>query len=299
MARKNSSSRRKGKTGGVKVLRPEGDDESFNVFIGWSGSQSRQVALALREWLPSVIQSSRPWMSDADIDKGTRWEVELANQLSQRRFGIICLTPENLDSRWVLFEAGAMSRDFENRVAPYILGLSHADIKPPLTQFQTTTADRDDTKKLVLSINRAIGSPVDEARLGESFDVWWPKLDERLTKIPRTAPPPKRGVDEILDEILDHVRELRRASIGNLRLRFGAAGSSSGRLAKSLGSAWMSDVLPGQAALGTSEREKFVSDFQEAISALSKRAELESSRDPAVAEKIAEVFRGLAQVKKK
>jgi len=151
-------------------------------------------------------------MSDTDIDKGRRWELELANQLSERRFGILCLTPDNLDNRWVLFEAGAMSRDFESRVSAYLVGLSHADIKPPLTQFQNTIADKDDTKKLVLSINRAIGSPVDDARLAESFEVWWPRLDEKLKKIPRTLPPPKRSSHEIMDEILDHVREIRRTS---------------------------------------------------------------------------------------
>lgn len=212
MASKKRSPRRKGKEGSPAIARFS-DSEPYNVFIGWSGQQSRQVASALRDWLPRVNQFSRPWMSDRDIDKGARWEQEIASQLSERRFGIICLTPDNLDSRWMLFEAGAMSRDFVNRVAPYLVGLSHADIKPPLTQFQTTTADRDDTGKLILSINRALGSPVDEGQLREGFDVWWPKLDEILKKIPpSSAPPPKRGIDEILNEILDHVREIRRTS---------------------------------------------------------------------------------------
>ena len=28
-----------------------------NLFISWSGSQSKQIASALREWLPNVIQN--------------------------------------------------------------------------------------------------------------------------------------------------------------------------------------------------------------------------------------------------
>ena len=34
----------------------------YNVFISWSGEQSRMVASGLWTWLPRVIQASKPWM---------------------------------------------------------------------------------------------------------------------------------------------------------------------------------------------------------------------------------------------
>jgi hypothetical protein len=83
---------------------------SMNVFISWSGPASLAVAKALKEWLPTVIQAAEPWVSDVDIASGARWSPEVSKQLEAAKFGIICLTPGNMDAPWVLFEAGAISR---------------------------------------------------------------------------------------------------------------------------------------------------------------------------------------------
>ena len=82
----------------------------FNVFISWSGERSKHVALGLRDWLPAILQTAKPWMSESDIDKGARGVEEIGKALSDIEIGIVCLTPENLDSRWILFEAGALSK---------------------------------------------------------------------------------------------------------------------------------------------------------------------------------------------
>ena len=80
---------------------------TVKVFISWSGEHSRQIALALREWLPQALQAAKPYMSEKDTEAGGLWDVILATQLEGSDFGIICLTPSNLDSRWLNFEAGA------------------------------------------------------------------------------------------------------------------------------------------------------------------------------------------------
>ena len=37
-----------------------------NIFISLSGERSKTVALAFKEWLPAILQSAEPWMSETD-----------------------------------------------------------------------------------------------------------------------------------------------------------------------------------------------------------------------------------------
>jgi hypothetical protein len=181
----------------------------MKVFISWSGQRSAAVADALRYWLPKVIQALEPWMSADDIEKGTRWRSGLASELEQSSVGIICVTRENLDSTWIHFEAGALSKQQENTyVCTLLFDIEPADVREPLAQFQHTRATKDDLRKLIFTVNNALGdSKLPESELSESFGVWWPKFDERMSAIPSSARnAPIRQDREILEEILEVVR---------------------------------------------------------------------------------------------
>jgi hypothetical protein len=186
----------------------------MKVFISWSGERSKAVAEALRYWLPKVIQAVQPWMSANDIDKGTRWRTDIASELEQSSIGVICLTPENLDSTWLHFEAGALSKQQQNTyVCTFLYDLEPADVREPLAQFQSTKAQRDDVKKLIQTINNNLGErKLPESEINESFDVWWVKLEQRLKDIPQSpkVPEPQRPDRDILEEILGLVRERAR-----------------------------------------------------------------------------------------
>jgi len=149
-------------------------------------------------------------MSAADIEKGARWSSDIAYQLKETRVGIICLTPENIDAPWVLFEAGALSKKLDRTlVCPYLFDLEPSGITGPLVQFQAARADRDDTKKLLGTINRALtGKSLTEEQLGKAFEKWWPDLEGRFKAIPTIASkrPNRRSEREILEEMLELMR---------------------------------------------------------------------------------------------
>jgi len=114
----------------------------MKIFISWSGEHSREVAKALKEWLPYVIQETAPWMSEHDIDAGVRWSQRLAQVLEESAFGVVCLLADNQKAPWVLFEAGALSKSVkESRLIPYLIGMSAGDVEPPLSQFQSVQAN--------------------------------------------------------------------------------------------------------------------------------------------------------------
>jgi TIR domain-containing protein len=186
----------------------------MDVFISWSGPRSEAAAQALRNWLPKIINAVKPWLSSSDIDKGARWGAEIAVKLELAKVGIICLTPSNLHSDWILFEAGALSKTLQNTsVCTFLIGLEPADIKGPLAQFQATRAVKEHVLQLLRTLNDALGQgALPESHISEAFEVWWPKLEDDLKKLPPddSTSRPHRSERDLLEEILDYVRNQNR-----------------------------------------------------------------------------------------
>lgn len=194
----------------------------MKVFLSWSGHKSHEVALALRDWLPSVIQSIEPYVSSEDIDKGARWSTDIAKELEDSTFGILCVTKENFEAPWLLFEAGALSKMMDkSSVCPFIFDLKRAEVKGPILQFQSTVFEKSDVKKLVLSLNKACGeTSLKDDFLNKTFDVWWPNLEENLKKITPTKEVAKvedKPDNGISNEMLEEILELSRTNQKILR----------------------------------------------------------------------------------
>lgn len=132
----------------------------MDVILSWSGSQSRKVAETLHDWLKDVLPGIKPWISSEDITKGSAWFPALLGRLEAARLCIICITPENVRSPWLYFEAGAIAGKSTNaRVCSYLIGVDGAQLTSgPLGQFQWTVADKADTWKLVRDINKHLQS---------------------------------------------------------------------------------------------------------------------------------------------
>jgi hypothetical protein len=161
----------------------------IRIFLSWSGNRSRELAVLLSSWLPRVIQTSRTWMSDHHVDKGSSWYKEIDTSLDGYNFGIICVTPENYFAPWLLFEAGALSRSgCKNNVCPVLLGLAPQDLEGPLAEFQSTIIDRNDFFRLLSTINSKLGDisvPFDV--LKDSYDRYWPDLEREVERISRIS----------------------------------------------------------------------------------------------------------------
>ncbi|MFE2374008.1 hypothetical protein [Streptomyces sp. NPDC059398] len=196
----------------------------MKVFLSWSGERSRQVAEALKCWLPDVIQELDPWVSSQDIAKGGRGIDEITHELAATDFGIICVTPENQASTWINFEAGSLAKKFEiAHVAPFLIGMKIADLTGPLSKFQATVGEnRDDVRKLISDMNKAsVRRLVVEDRLERAFVRSWPELGRMLQEARRASLPEgarnpiERSEAEMLEEILLLVRkqEYRRTSL--------------------------------------------------------------------------------------
>lgn len=118
----------------------------MQVFLCWSGERSKAMAEALKDWLPQVVQAVKPWISSSDIDKGSRWITEMSDTLKETQVGIVCLTRENLDAKWILYEAGALSKTEDARVCTFLLDIEDTDLEYPLAQFQHTRFEKEDVK---------------------------------------------------------------------------------------------------------------------------------------------------------
>jgi hypothetical protein len=195
----------------------------MRIFIAWSGVGSGMVAEALRDWLPKILLPLEPFVSMKDIEPGSRWQQEIGKKLETTDYGLLCLTPDNLLSTWIHFEAGALAKKLDSsRVVPLYLGVRSTDVRDPLAQFQGRRLDAEDMFTLVQALNSGLEPRLSDAAIRESFDLWWPKLEssiQRAMSVATAAPSatgPKRLAEDIAAETLEVVRATSRelAKIG-------------------------------------------------------------------------------------
>lgn len=186
----------------------------MKLFISWSGELSKEIAEIFRQWIPGVIQAAKPYYSPDDITKGTRWNSEISKELDSSKIGIICLTKENLESPWIMFEAGALSKNLEkSKVCPLLFGIEPSDIKGPLVQFQAAKFSKKEMKKVIKMMNDELDSTSLETDVLDSvFEMWWPKLQEQIEKAVEKARNDDntdlRSERDLLEEVLTLTRGL-------------------------------------------------------------------------------------------
>lgn len=187
----------------------------MKLFISWSGNVSQQIAQEIRQWLPLILPSIEPFITTTDIEKGARWQGEISRELEESSYGIVCLTAQNLQSPWLTFEAGALSKQLAGRVATVLFGINHAEVQQPLSMFQGTLFNEQDFRQLIININAA--APQEQRRedvqIDRLFPMLWPDLRnpvELIIQAAAQAPedqPPAPDLNELAAEMLALLRQ--------------------------------------------------------------------------------------------
>lgn len=204
----------------------------MKVFLSWSEDWSELVAKELARCLTIVLRV-KPFLSSKDLRSGSQWYEEIARALGKTKFGIVCLTPENLEAPWILFEGGAIAKTSaevqselttqgkaarKSYLCPYLIGgLKPAQIKAPFSHYYCRESSREDTLALFMDINsvlREVEGPdaaLSDKDLTDTFDKLWPDLKKVLDNPPGAAKPKERSLEDYLEEILGLVRVLARS----------------------------------------------------------------------------------------
>ena len=190
----------------------------MKLFVSWSGEYSRKIAETLKAWIPAVLQSVDVFYSPEDIEKGDDWNNRLTKELEECKYGVVCLTPENVKAPWINFEAGALAKSMDSRVSALMLGIATSDVKGPLSRFQNTWFEKEDFKKLIRSINNSTEKPLTSDVLNYIFEKMWPHLQASLSQIESDLKEkftdgiektePERKESDAIQEILHILRKM-------------------------------------------------------------------------------------------
>jgi hypothetical protein len=188
---------------------------AMKVFISWSGDLSRQVAHLLREWISDVLQGVDVWCSTEDIERGSQWFGDIGKTLEETNVGIVCITRENKDAPWILFESGALSKGLStSRVTPLLIDIAPTDLTPPLSMFNATAPTKNSMMDLIKMINKQRKeTALPDNKVETSFEMWWSKFEIPFNNIRKSLvpkkPPTRRPIEDMVDEILETVRSLQ------------------------------------------------------------------------------------------
>jgi len=181
----------------------------MKVFLSWSKPRSQRVAELLNNWIPCIIQSVQPWFSSQNIEDGELWFNAIQNQVSDIINGIVCLTEENKEQPWILFESGGLAKGLDkSRIYVLLIDLTPDDILlSPLSAFNQTKPTENGLRKLMHVINGRTNNPIQASILDQVYDKFWPDFKEKFddiireTQIPVT-PLKKSAKEEINNDIL-------------------------------------------------------------------------------------------------
>jgi hypothetical protein len=88
-----------------------------------------------------------------------------------------------------MFEAGAISKSpGQPRLCTILFGIERTDVQGPLERFQGTKFSKEEIHQLkTINSNANEEEALSETTLNKVFEMWWPKLEEDVSKIMKEA----------------------------------------------------------------------------------------------------------------
>lgn len=105
-----------------------------NIFISWSKSKSRELAVEVKHLLESLDPHLDVFMSEEDITAGERFQDKIIQKIRECDKLLLCFTHENKKSPWLLYEAGYAS-GLNKIVVPFLFDVDsnwHSWIDNPM-----------------------------------------------------------------------------------------------------------------------------------------------------------------------
>lgn len=116
----------------------------FDVFISYSTEDSK-LADEIRSLFDD--QELRCFFAEKDIHSGKRWREEIRKSMSSSRVVVLLLTPNSVNSKWVMCEAGAFWA-LQKPIVPAYMFINLGDIPELITEYQCrkieTTQQKND-----------------------------------------------------------------------------------------------------------------------------------------------------------
>ena len=152
----------------------------MTVFIGWAGETSKEIASILKNWLNGMFDGFVSAVTPDDLPMGSRWFDTLDSAMYAAECGLLCVTADNVNSQWLSYEAGALSRNV-NLLAPVLFGVSSLQLGAPLRMFQPISFGADGMRELARTLNNLNeGNAIDPQELERRFQARYPTLEALL-----------------------------------------------------------------------------------------------------------------------
>lgn len=158
----------------------------MKVFLSWSKTYSGEIAKVLQKWLEDAFhQKITTFISSEGIEAGTDWYRKISDELDQCELGILVLTPENVNSPWIMYEAGALSG--KKALIPILFERNTDRVEGPLTKRQQVTYDKAGFRNLLRAINKHIDAGLSEKMLDNFLKAEWDTLEKEIDPLVKKA----------------------------------------------------------------------------------------------------------------